>query len=221
MRALAPPGTWTHEWLVKAGEGGTWQGTWDSHPLALDGPDKLRSLRQQGERLDPPLVVTPYVVVRGRPEWNEAEWEQIAACADVADRVVLNLEPGSQYWNGPKDPTGVREQYLEPMLERVRSRAPRAKLELCAIPRQWVVDELGGRESLRAWLESVSSASWECYDAAAPDLDVGKSLTRVTGWGGHETAYRIPVVQRSRIAAWADTPLCRPGFQVWHLDGDI
>ena len=34
---LAPAGPWSREWIVKAGEGGSWQATWDKHQLAITG----------------------------------------------------------------------------------------------------------------------------------------------------------------------------------------
>jgi hypothetical protein len=175
--------------------------------------------------MNPPLLVTPYIIVRGRSEWNTAEWDQIARCAAVTGRVVLNLEPGETYWNGPTKQVELQSWYLGPMRARVQALAPAARLELCAIPRQWVVDALGGVASIGGWLQATQSASWECYDAVAPDLDVALAMARVKQWadqtGFHGGAhFRIPLVQRSRIQAWANTEYASNGLQVWHLDGD-
>lgn len=228
IEALKPRGRWSREWLVKAGEGGTWQAAWDGHLLALDGPEKLRALYQEGRGLRPRLWVTPYVVVRGRPQWDAAEWRQIAECAAVTGRVVLNLEDGPQYWNGDTDPDLLRANYLEPLAATVRSIGAQAgrlghrvHLQLCAIPRAWSVASLGGVDAINAWLSYCRSAAWECYDAAAPDLDVALSMERLEQlgvWG--DPQWRIPVVNRSRIDAWACSPRARRGLQVWHLDGD-
>lgn len=236
--ALQPPGRWSLEWLVKAGEGGSWQGTWDQHPLAIDSPRTLRALFLEGRGLRPRLLVTPYVVVRGRAEWNEAEREQVAACAAATGRVVLNLEPGDHYWGGPTQPSLLRQDYLAPLEARLRQalRAARrrtASVELCAIPRRAAIEALGGVEAITAWLEFCAlfhgSAAWETYDAASPHadgetwecLDVAHAFARLEAlgvWG--DPQWRIPVVQRSRVAAWARTAYARRGLQVWHLDGD-
>jgi len=210
---------------VKAGEAGTYQATWDNHPMAIDGPARLKTLFDQGKAMNPPLIVTPYVIVRGRAEWNTAEWDQIARCAAVTGRVVLNLEPGEAYWNGPTRLIELQSWYLGPLRARLQALAPTARVELCAIPRQWVIDELGGVATLGAWLSAAQSASWECYDAIAPDLDVAKAISRVDGWAAQTGLtrgrhYRIPLVQRSRIQAWANTEYAADGMQVWHLDGD-
>lgn len=226
---LAPSVGWRFEWLVKAGEAGTWQATWDSHPMAVSGPEKLADLIAQGREFG--LEVVPYVIVRGRPSWRTAEWVQIAECAAVASRTVLNLEPGDHYWDGPTQVGQLDQDYLQPLRQRIDARAPGAPLELCAIPRERVINELGGRATIRAWLRAAQSASWECYDAASPHrdgetyecLDVAHSMQRVENWLPEElrrSEYRIPLVQRSRIHAWSDTEYAAAGLQVWHLDGD-
>lgn len=245
LLALRPPHMqrFSLEWLVKAGEGGSYQArglhqSWgDPHPLAIDGPATLRRLYLAGQRLRPRLYVTPYVVVRGRPDWNQAEWTQIAACAAVAKRVVLNLEDGPAYWGGPTDPESLRAEYLWPLAYAIREAETvgrrRVSVELCAIPRLGVLEHLGGVPAILTWLEFCAqfrgSASWECYDAASPHrdgeryecLDVAHSFERLEGagvWG--DAQWRIPVVQRSRIGAWASTKHARRGLQVWHLGGD-
>src|SRR5947209_1889212 len=54
--ALAPATPWDEiEWLVKAGEGGSYQAAWlhpswgDGHPLAVDSAAKLGQLIQAGQ----------------------------------------------------------------------------------------------------------------------------------------------------------------------------
>ena len=214
------PERWAPEWLVKAGEAGTWQLAWDSHPLAISGPEDLRALYERGQEIG--LLVTPYVIVRGRAEWNAGEWAQIAACAEITGRVVLNLEDGPRYWNGPTRAWALAAEYLAPLRERLPAGA---QLELCAIPRNHVVHSLGGPAAIAAWLSLCTSCSWECYDAIAPDLDVAASMERVAGWFNLagvalRPEYFIPLVQRSRIGDWAPTIYAAHGLQVWHLDGD-
>lgn len=237
--ALKPEGRWSIEWIPKAGEGGSWQGfEWDDHHLAIKGFGHLQGLVEEGKRLRPALHVVPYVVIRGRPEWREAELQQVAECAVAARRVILNLEPGSYYWNGPTTARQLQEEYIGPMWDRIRAAfGPdpawrKVFLEVAAIPRQWVVDALGGddddpaiRSTLEAWVEGCQGMSWECYDAIAPDLDVAGSMARVYRWLGDTSkagraSFRIPIVQRSRIQAWAHTGYARYGLEVWHLDGD-
>ena len=222
VRALRPPGSWSLEALWKGGEGGSWQSQFDPHPLAISGPDRLAELRAAGTKLSPKLTVTPYIVLRGRPAWNDAEWAQIAACAEVAGRVVLNLEEGPAYWNGPTDAEALTREYILPLKARLPEKA---SLELCCIPRQWVIDALGGRDCLIAWAYACQSASWEAYDAVAPDLDVAASMGRVMSWleptdRMWKPRYYTPLVQRSRIDAWAQTGYCKHGMQVWWIDGD-
>jgi hypothetical protein len=215
VRALVPS-SWSDvglEWLVKAGEGGDWQSTWDPHPLAVSGPARLAELVTEGEQLG--VRVVPYVVVRGRAEWLGAELEQVAACARVAQRVVLNLEPGASYFNGTPTLDWVNAYFA-------RLGVDRAKLELCAIPRSIATAYLGGPAVMHAWLASAIRASWECYDAAAPDLSPDRALQLVDQWGAPPgPQYRVPVVQRSRIGAWCDSELAGGGMEVWHLDADV
>ena len=217
---------WELEWLVKAGEGGAWQEELNrsGHPLTVDGPGKLRHLREAGRRLPRPLRVTPWVVIRGRPEWNEGEWALIAQCAEVAGRVVLDWEPrepNGLYWNGPTEPAALLDQYIEPLLRRVRARAPAADLELDTLPRKSDAQKLGGQAVVKTFLQHVSSASWQCYDLLDPrGMNVAAAMAQVNAWAPPGWQFRIPVVQRSRIGAWADTPFCAHGMEVWHLDGD-
>jgi hypothetical protein len=227
VQALVPDGPrWSPvEWLVKAGEGGTYQRTWDHHPLAIGSAAELGQRIKEGAARG--IRVVPYIVVRGRADWRGAEHQQIVECAAVARRVVLNLEEGASYWNGPTNQQELQETWIWPLEEALR-RTPRARtaeIEICAIPRRWVVDALGGLPCLAAWLAFARRASWECYDAIADDLDVAASIARVTSWGaetgwGKQPRFKIPVVQRSRIEAWAGTKYARYGLEVWHLDGD-
>lgn len=243
IEALKPAGRWSREWLVKAGEGGTWQARWDPiHPLALSGQRDLAMLRNAGLAMRPRLYVTPYIVVRGQWEWKEAEWSHIATCLATCGKVVLNLEDGAQYWNGPTDAAALRAEYLEPLQARLSGwgglkpdAAGRFNLELCCIPRSYVLRALGGVLAINTWLDYCRSASWECYDELSPhpggDSGAAECLEPVHAferlealgvWGDERrNPRRIPVVQRSRIGAWASHPVARRGLQVWHLDGDI
>jgi len=214
VQALVPA-SWSDvglEWLVKAGEGGDWQSRWDTHPLAVSGPARLGELVAEGYQLG--VRVVPYVVVRGREDWLGAELAQVEACARVAERVVLNLEPGASYFNGTPSVGWVESFFFGLGLDP-------AKLELCAIPRSMAAAYLGGPAVMQSWLAHASRASWECYDAAAADLSPDRALQLVDQWGAPPgPQYRIPVVQRSRIGAWCDSPLAGGGMEVWHLDGD-
>lgn len=237
--ALKPPGEWSLEWLVKAGEGGSWQyQLGDHHPLAVSSAGQLYELSRAGRQLRPPLRVTGYVVLRGFRAWRDDELNQIAACVSATGRVVLNLEPGDHYWRGPTVPSLLRQEYLEPLAERIRaamrsSKRRVASVELCAIPRRAAIEALGGVEAIIAWLEFCAqfrgSAAWETYDAVSPHrdnewyecLDVAHAFSRLEAlgiWG--DPQWRIPVVQRSRLPVWAATPYARRGIQVWHLGGD-
>lgn len=214
IRALVPA-SWSDaglEWLVKAGEGGSWQSTWDPHPLAISGQAKLAELVNHGLQLG--VEVIPYVVVRGRDEWLQAELAQIRACAAVAERVVLNLEPGASYFNGTPTVDWVNAWFGNLGLKA-------SQLELCAIPRSWCAQQLGGPAVMQAWLAHVSRASWECYDAAAADLAPDVAIERCASpWGADVPDKQVIVVQRSRIGAWCETQLAAAGMEVWHLDGD-
>jgi hypothetical protein len=234
---LMPPGKWTPEWYPKAGEGGTWQAAWDGHGLALDGFGKLLALVEEGKRIG--LNVVPYVIIRGRPEWREAEFAQIAECAVACRRVILNLEPGSHYWNGPTTAEALLEEYIRPMWDRIRAAFgpdpswKKVFVQLGYIPRQWVVDALGGDDNdrnilstLDAWVENVGGISWETYDGIAHDLCVADSMARVDYWladtkKARRTAFKVPIVQRNRIHVWAHSSFAAHGLEVWHLDGDI
>lgn len=153
VAALCPDPTWALEWFPKAGEGGTWQSTWDSSPLAIDGPSSLSAAVAEFRRYHIRLV--PYVVIRGRPEWRQAEQEQIRQCVFAAGMCILNLEPGPEYWNGPTDTIGVQAWFGE-------LNVPAERLWLCAIPRQWCVNTLGGDDVMRLWTANVAGVSWEC-----------------------------------------------------------
>jgi hypothetical protein len=212
-----------HEWILKAGEGGTWQATWDTTSLlapAYDGD--LHQLWIDGQALRPKLHVIPYVVLRGRPEWREAELQQIADCA-YCDRVILNLEPGDAYWNGPLDPAGVSEFIQGLEWSRHLAGGKHVPLELCVIPRHSAINVLGGYETFHAWLNSVDSVSWECYGKTADDLNIEKVMHRLEQWfPGNPYAwdekYRIPVIEAAEIAdGWLDSSYAKHGIEVWHL----
>lgn len=223
VRYLAPANMpWRLEWLVKAGEGGSYQAQYlhpkwgDPHPLAIDSADKLAILVEYGRSEG--LRVVPYFIVRGKAEWNPSEWQQIADCASITGKVVLNLEPGAEYWNGPTSPNNLRGGYLEPLQ---RMLPPNAELELACIPRVWVFQTLGGAAAINTWLTFCKWASWECYDAVANDLRVDDSMAVLDQLEvPNEPNYRIPIVQRSRIEYWAESEFCANGMEVWHLDGD-
>jgi hypothetical protein len=231
VQALCPPGEWAPEVLIKAGEGGSWQSTWDKHPLAVSGACMLGILCKEGEAQG--LTVTPYFVIRGKPAWVPSEIEQIVQAAEVAGRVVLNLEPGAMYWNGPTDAEAVAAGYLRPLRQLLAERAPGAVIELAAIPRQWVIDSLGGDDddpgtvsALEAWMEHVDAMSWETYGDAARDLRPDLAMARVERWQADtpragDPAFRIPIIQRSMIAGWVGTPECAGGVEIWHLDGNL
>jgi hypothetical protein len=219
--ALLPAGVWDEvELLLKAGEGGTWQSAFDPHPLALSGPTMLAAHIATADGYA--LRITPYVVVRGRGDWLAGEQAQIRQCVQVARRCILNVEPGAPYWNGPNDPGFIRG-YLRGI--GVQASA----LEVCLIPRQTQVDELGGAACIRAWTDPalVGAASWETYGMAAPgygrdSLQVDAAIPRLDGWGVPPAPqYRIPLVQRDERDRWTDTPWCAAGLAVWHLDGNI
>lgn len=210
---------WTEvEFLMKAGEGGTWQGAFDSHPLAPRGPNDLIDYVQVAR--DFGMRVSPYVVVRGRREWLAAEQVMIEKCCAIAGRCNLNVEPGTPYWNGPNDPDFIRD-YL-------RGSGPRDALEVTLIPRLSQVNELGGRACIAAWTDPtlVGSASWECYGVSAPisgptSLLVDEAIPRLDGWGvPADLHYRIPICQRSERARWAETIWAAGGLQIWFLDSD-
>lgn len=217
---LGPTGEWDEvELLLKAGEGGSWQSAFDPHPLAISGPDKLATLRSAGPMVG--ITITPYVVVRGRQSWLADEQAMIRACVQVAGRCVLNVEPGSQYWNGSTNPAYIKA-YLQ------GCGVPASTLEVCTIPRATQVAELGGVACLQAWTDPslVGSASWETYGISAPgsganSLQVDAAIPRLDGWGVPPgPQYRIPVVQRDERDRWAETTWCAYGMQVWFIDGN-
>jgi hypothetical protein len=225
ISGLLPDGQWQREWIVKAGEGGSYQArflhpSWgDSHSLAISSADDLADRIAEGNRYG--LVVTPYITIRGRPEWLSGELTQIAECAAVSERVILNLEPGAEFWNGPTSPIWVSNNYIKPLSKLLPANAA---IELAAIPRDWVFRALGGVDTMDAWLSGCKYASWECYDGVATDLRVDDSFARLSRWLGpdYQSAnYRIPIVQRNRCAYWAATEYAANGLEVWHLDGDI
>lgn len=212
IKRLVPWPTPQLEWYLKAGEGGSWEAEWDKHPLAIGAAQDLQHRVMVMAHLG--IRVVPWVVVRGRPEWAEGEYEMIRACSEIAGSCVLNLEPGRQYWVGPTDPEGVAE-----WIDRIGV-GPES-LWLTAIPRHSATAELGGPETMRAWLDRVGGASWECYDATAPDLAPDLALPRVDAWDLSMSPWRrIPVIQRSRLNTWADTEFANLALQCWHLGGD-
>lgn len=219
-RALLPAGDWDEvELLLKAGEGGSWQSMFDSHPLAPSGAQHLATIVADGAHYG--VRITPYVVVRGRTTWVGPEQDHMRTCAQVAGSVLLNVEPGAPYWNGPNDPGFIRG-YIK------GTGLPKEKIRVCLIPRQGQVNELGGAECIAAWTDStlVGGASWETYGVTAgisgpSSLLVNEAIPRLDGWGvSAEPQYRIPVVQRSERHRWAETPWCAAGMEVWYLDGD-
>jgi hypothetical protein len=223
--ALVPATQWDEiEWLVKAGEGGSYQASWlhpswgDGHALAVDSAAKLAQLIQAGQVAG--IRVTPYVIVR-RGSMAGAEQAQIRELVHVAGRCVLNEEPGALYDGGPLNPSSTAA-YL------VGIGVDPACLELCTIPRLGQVQELGGSNTIRAWTDGCGSASWETYGLVAPipgptSLRVDQAIPRVSayGWASSGAQYRIPVVQRGELGQWAWTAWADGGLQCWHLDGDI
>jgi hypothetical protein len=229
--ALEPDGKWDEvEVLMKAGEGGSWIANYlhprwgDAHPLALDGPETLArhvaDVQGLGVRISPYIVVRRTGNVAGQ-DWTVPEQQQIRDCVRVAGRCVLNVEPGAPYDNGPKNPSAIRA-YLSGI------GVPPDTLEFCSIPRYTQVAELGGVDCLLAWTDPslVGSASWETYDATAgfsgpTSLIPSEAIPRLDKWGvAAGPQYRICVVQRSRIDAWAQSIWCAQGMQVWFMDGD-
>lgn len=218
--ALVPAGVWDQvELLLKAGEGGSWQSAFDSHPLAPRDSAHLAGL--VAEALTFGLRITPYVVTRGRSGWIAGEQAMVSACVAVAGRCVLNTEPGSPYWNGPNDPAFIRSY--------IRGCGVSADaLEVCMIPRAGQVAELGGAACIQAWTDPalVGSASWETYGVSAgqpgpTSLLVNEAIPRLDGWGVPPgPQYRIPVCQRSELSRWADTQWAAYGLACWYLDGD-
>lgn len=212
IRALCPWPDANVEWWIKAGEGGSWEGEWDLHQLALGGPDDLLNRCLQMRDLGARLV--PWVVLRGRPEWEAGEFEVIRDCTRISGACALNLEPGDSYWNGPTTPGAVSE-WLG------RLGVARDSLWLTAIPRTTATDALGGPETMKAWLAGVAGASWECYDATSMDLSPDLALPRVAAWNTDASPWKqIPIVQRSRIGAWQDSHWATLAMQVWTLGGD-
>jgi hypothetical protein len=219
--ALVPAGQWDEvELLLKAGEGGSWQSNFDGHHLALNGPTNLASHIAVAKVAG--VKISPYVVVRGRAPWIADEQAMIRQCAATAGRCILNVEPGAPYWNGANDPGFIRA-YL------AGCNVPGGSLEVCLIPRQTQVNELGGAACIQAWTDPalVDGASWETYGLAAPlpgpsSLRVDWAIPRLDAWGvPQELRYRIPVCQRDERDVWVPTIWAAAGLQVWHLDGNI
>lgn len=218
--ALLPPGVWDEvEVLLKAGEGGSWQSQFDSHPLAISGTVSLALLVADGKAHG--LRISPYVVVRARPQWIVGEQTVIRHCVNAAGRCVLNVEPGTPYYNGPNDPAFIKSFYDG-------IGVPKETLEACLIPRAGQVAELGGAKCVYAWTSNAGSASWECYGIVAgisgpTSLLVDEAIPRIDtfGWAPPGLQYRIPLVQRPEIGRWAPTIWAAAGLQAWHLTGDI
>lgn len=219
VESLNPAGAWDElELLLKAGEGGSWQSNFDPHPLAVSGPAKLGQLIDEAQPLG--LRITPYVVVRARPDWIGGETVMINQCVAVAGRCVLNVEPGALYYNGPNDPSYIRN-YLR------GCDVPASTLEVCLIPRAAQVEQLGGRPCVEAWTDPnlIGGASWETYGLAAPgygatSLQVDAAIPRLDSWGvPQDPRFRIPVVQRDERNVWAPTIWAAGGLAVWWLDG--
>jgi len=218
--ALTPAGQWGgSELFLKAGEGGTWQANFDSNPLALSGPIDLLGVVTQAR--DAGVAVIPYVNVRARPDWIAGEQLMIRQCVSIAGRCVLNIEPGASFYNGPLDPTFIRD-YLAGI-----GVAPRG-LQVCMIPRFTQVAELGGISCLQAWTDQklVGRASWETYclsagGTGASSLCPDVAIPRLDGWGVPPgPQYRVPVVQNTDLANWSSTVWADGGIEVWWLCGD-
>lgn len=214
------------EWYPKAGEGGSWQArylhpTWgDPHPLAIDGPGAIRTMVEMGK--SDGVSVNPYVNVRGRPAWMEGEWRQICEIMlQGVGRVILNLENGSEFWNGPTDPDGVQRWWDG--LYRTSDEmglGDRLKTEIATIPRPSVYRALGGSETMRTWLKNADMASWECYDGVASDLGPASLLTVNPLAPDDGPQWRIPICQRNRMEVWSRMDLTNYGMEVWYLDGN-
>lgn len=226
----------TPEWLVKAGEFGSWQSTWDNSRFAVDGPQKITDLHNQTIEAAG-VRTTPYVVLRSNESFGPltTEWEFIYQCAQATPHhwVVCNLEPGLLYWNGPVDLPSLDDHYIGPMWEYLKQRCQddgwdvsAIHLEVTCIPRQGVINQLGGDEVMRHWLQGMNSASWECYGIIAPgespdSLTVDAAIPRVDAWAPDTRGrWRIPLVQRDEVQTWYRERWARYGMQVWHLDGN-
>jgi hypothetical protein len=220
VRALCPePDACDLEWYPKAGEV-SWQATFDGHPLAISHAQELGAHHARMSELGVRLV--PYVVIRGRPHWWQAERDLIRACVDYSGACILNLEPpsipphGGYYWNGPTDEQGVRDWIGGLDL-------PPEVLWLCPIPRRWVVNTLGGPAVMRAWMEGCAGASWQTYeDAPAPDLAPDVAMPLVDEWAPNDSPwYRVCVVQQSMVERYWHHPRMQLAMQVWYLDGSL
>lgn len=161
-RALPMAAAW-----VKAHDGTSWQATWDSHPLAVSGPDALRHLARE-VYAPQGIGCVPWGVVHGRWEGADGALEVLAAAegalagaaasAAVDDGesavYIVDLEPHGhggvrpQFW---RDDLGAGANEVRTFVDAFRA-AGGDEIWLCPDARD-------------PWLDAVSFASWSVHSA--------------------------------------------------------
>lgn len=206
------------EWIFKAGEAGSWQYELTQSYLSPENMSDMLVLQKVGREVG--IEVIPFVNCRGQQEWNLAEWRQYALLAANFERVVLNLEPGNQFWDNPR----AREvAWHVAWWEGLRRESPTGVFELAAIPRVAQITELGGVPALKVWMTECKYASWECYANQDRLLRPDIALPLIASSFQETNPDKlIPICVWSGFEWWAknDAQHVRDRLEVWTINAD-
>lgn len=206
VRRLSPR-PWRPGILVKAHAGARWMATFDNHPLAVTGPDKLVELRD--------ACATEGVAfgVWGEPRGPAPGGGDLAGqaaavagyyCADVEPYSDFEIDPAPAYaeafWQVFRDHGGVE-----------------AGVSLVPLPSG--LDPFGAA-GLRAWLRPARYVEPQCYHRAQPLLhpSVALPFLRERIKAARVRARRvIPILEREHFELLLDPRRYRWGISVWRL----
>lgn len=159
VKALTPAG-WLPAVQVKAHSGSRWQGAFDSHQLAVTGPDKLTSLR------DAFGAGGVAFSVWGEPRGEAPGGGELAGVAQqIAGYYCADVEPYSDF---DIDPSA---EYAEAFWQAYRSAggASGVGAGVSLVPLPSGLDPFGSA-GLRAWLRPVRYVEPQCYSTMNSDL---------------------------------------------------
>lgn len=201
------PRPWRAAVLVKAHAGARWMATFDDHPLAVTGPDKLAALRDAcaAEGLAFGVWGEPRGVAPGGGDLaGQASAVAGYYCADVEPYSDFDIDPSAAYgdlfWQAFRDHGGVE-----------------AGVSLVPLPSG--LDPFGSA-GLRAWLKPVRYVEPQCYHRTQPLLhpDVALPFLRERIRAARIGAKRVvPLLERGDLATLLDPRRYRWGASVWRL----
>ena len=136
---------------VKVGDGGTWQGNFDSGDMAIRGPDDLArwASKLNTYRLD----LHTWIVMRGQDLDAEADIIIKSLQTPGVKSIILDVEPYEHYWEVGPEP-------IRPLMTKIRDAVgPDKHIGLGVDPRKWHYANIYPDQ----WKPFVDSVHTMCY----------------------------------------------------------